>query len=208
MTDDRAQGVRVIRVQNPAQAEPYRTAFAGAYQDIFSQPPYNERFYPSEAAGVLMAYLQVPENITLLAIKGSKVVGFGIGMPLRYKVEVARELTGLLPINQTFYLAELGVLEAWRGGGLGRALVLERLRLVDRQRYSLATLRTSAIRNASYELYIRMGFEDTGVYMEVPARRNDNRTTTDRRLFLSKVLTPDDAPGPSGVELADLDDGF
>ena len=31
-----------------------------------------------------------------------------------------------------------------------------------------------------------------GVYMEVPSRRLDGRVTTDRRLFLCKVLTEDD----------------
>ena len=49
-------------------------------------------------------------------------------------------------------------------------------------------LRTSAARNTSYEMYRKTGFEDTGVYMEVPARRNDGTTRTDRRLFLSMVL--------------------
>lgn len=53
-------------------------------------------------------------------------------------------------------------------------------------------LRTSAVRNASYEMYMKLGFDDMGVYMEVPSRRLDGRTSTDRRLFLSKVLP---APG-------------
>jgi hypothetical protein len=39
-------------------------------------------------------------------------------------------------------------------------------------------------------MYMRRGFDDMGVYMEVPARRTDGRVTTDRRLFLHKVLPP------------------
>ena len=63
-----------------------------------------------------------------------------------------------------------------------------RLELIDNERYRYVLLRTSAVRNASYEMYRRMGFDDTGVYMEVPARRLDGTTHTDRRLFLSKVV--------------------
>ena len=48
------------------EAQRYRASFAGAYQDIFSEPPYNERFFPSEAQGILNRYLQTPENVCLL----------------------------------------------------------------------------------------------------------------------------------------------
>ncbi len=37
-------------------------------------------------------------------------------------------------------------------------------------------------------MYIKLGFDDMGVYMEVPSFRQDGRETTDRRLFLSRVL--------------------
>ena len=47
-------------------------------------------------------------------------------------------------------------------------------------------------------MYMRMGFEDIGVYTEVHSRRIDGRVSTDRRLFLSKVLV-----GPSRSEIAE-----
>lgn len=192
---ERADGIRLLHVQSPEEAAPFRASFVGAYQDIFSEPPYNERFFPSEAESVLQQYLQTPENTTILAVKGeSSVVGFGVGVPAGSRPDIARELRGLLPVGHTWYLAELGILSAWRSRGLGRALVNVRLGLVDPQRYSHVVLRTSAIRNASYEMYLSMGFDDIGVYMEVPARRVDGSVTTDRRLFLSKVVGRDE-PG-------------
>ena len=182
--------VRIVRLESPAEATPYRASFAGAYQTIFSEPPYNERFFPSEAQGVLDSYLSIPESIILLAVRGqSQVVGFGIAVPLRARPAVSRELAGLVPVAHTFYLAELGVLDSQRGLGLGKELVRRRVDLIDKTRYTHVALRTSAIRNASYEMYMRMGFDDMGVYMEVPSRRNDGRVSTDRRLFLSMVLT-------------------
>lgn len=197
---ERPDGVRILRVRNNHEALPYRAAFAGAYQDIFSEPPYNERFFPSEAQSILRQFLDVPESITLLAVRGNtQVVGFGIGVPALAKADVTRALHGLLPLQQSFYLAELGVLRSYRRTGLGHDLIQARLALIDRARFSNVMLRTSAVRNSSYDMYLSLGFEDMGVYMEVPARRVDGTVSTDRRLFLCKVLP---APG-EGEEVGD-----
>lgn len=190
----REDGIRIVQIRRPEDAAPFRASFAGAYQDIFSEPPYNERFSLDEAEGVLTGFLQIPDNITLLALKGEEtVVAFGIGIPASARADVARELRGLIPVAHSYYLAELGTLDGWRGRGLGRQLVQLRLALIDQRRYSHVVLRTSAVRNSSYEMYLGMGFDDTGVYMEVPSRRVDGMVTTDRRLFLARVLTPEDA---------------
>ena len=187
---ERPDGIRIIRISSPEDALPYRASFAGAYQDIFSEPPYNERFFPSEAQAILHRYLQTPENICLFAVRGrSKVVGFGIGVPASSKPDIARDLRGLLPVAHTYYLAELGVLESARQAGIGKSLVAQRLELVDHQKYTHVVLRVSAVRNLSYDMYIDMGFDDIGVYTEVHSRRTDGRVSTDRRLFLSKILT-------------------
>jgi ribosomal protein S18 acetylase RimI-like enzyme len=102
---------------------------------------------------------------------------------------VARQLTGLVPGPNTFYFAELGVLHDFRGRGLARSLIKERLRLIDHDTYTHVVLRVGANRNASYDMYRSMGFEDMGVYMEVPAMRIDGRVTTDRRLFMCCVIS-------------------
>jgi ribosomal protein S18 acetylase RimI-like enzyme len=186
---ERPDGTRIIRIQDLQSAAPYRASFAGAYQTIFAQPPYNERFTPQEAWSVLKRNLQTPENLTLLAIKGNnQVVGFGFAVPITARRDITRELTGLIPIRHSYYLAELGVLESARGLGLGSLLVQKRLENIDQQRYTHVVLRTSATRTTSYKMYMKLGFDDMGVYMEVPSLRRDGRDTTDRRLFLSRVL--------------------
>ena len=188
---ERADGVRILRISTPDDALPYWASFAGAYQTIFSEPPYNERFFPSEAKAVLRSTLEIEGNITLLAVRGrATVVGFGVSVPARAKPDITRELRGLIPLQHAHYFAEMGVLSQHRGSGLGNDLVEHRLESIDRRRFTHVVLRTSAIRNASYEMYMRRGFDDMGVYMEVPARRTDGRVTTDRRLFLHKVLPP------------------
>jgi ribosomal protein S18 acetylase RimI-like enzyme len=115
---------------------------------------------------------------------------------------VARAVGGLLPPRATFYLAELGVCPGFRGLGIGRRLVIERLKRIDRDRYTQVLLRVAAEKNRSYDMYLSLGFEDTGVYMEVPARRVDGVVRTDHRLFLSHTLSqvPMDRIGDVQVE--------
>ncbi|MCP4806815.1 MAG: GNAT family N-acetyltransferase [Proteobacteria bacterium] len=181
--------VTLIRVDNPREVLPYRASFVGAYQTIWSEPPYREEFYPYEAEGVLRRQLQSDRHITLIAVRGlSSVVGFGFAVPVRSRPEVARHMQGLLPVEHTFYLSELGVLDDYRGLGLGRAMIGARLEAIDKKVYTHALLRTSASRQSGYDMYLDMGFDDIGVYMEVPSRRIGGGVSTDRRLFLSKVL--------------------
>ena len=156
-------------------------------------------FFPLRLKGILNRYLQTPENVCLLAIRGrSKVVGFGIGVPAHSKPDIARDLRGLLPVNHTYYLAELGVLESARGQGLGKLLVATRLELIEHKVFTHVVLRVSAVKNQSYDMYMDMGFDDIGVYTEVHSRRTDGRVSTDRRLFLVAATESSGQPQSHG----------
>ncbi len=87
------------------------------------------------------------------------------------------------------YLAELGVLEKYRGMGLGKELVKERIALMDRANFSHVVLRVSTTESPSVQLYKDLGFEEMGVYTEVSCMRIDGRVKTDRQMFLSMVLS-------------------
>ncbi len=194
---DRPDGLKIVRITRPEEAIVYRAAFAGAYQDVWSEPPYHQRFYPSEAEGILLSYLRTPEQITLLAVRGtSQVVGFAIGVPAASRPDVIREVRGLVPVSDTFFLAELGLLEGWRGKGIGRQLIDLRASIIDRSRYNQALLRVSTAKNLLYELYRKLGYEDVGLHTEVASLRIDGSVTTDRRVYLFKSLeTPVERSG-------------
>lgn len=187
-----SDAIRICHVESWRDALSFRPSFVGAYQTVFSGPPYNERFFPSEAQGVLRRILETPNNITLLAVRDrATVVGFGMGVPLSSRPDVSRHMHGLLPVDHTFYLAELGVLPAYRSQGLGQELIRRRLEMIDTGRFSHALLRTSTSIDRAHGLYAQQGFEDIGFYMEVRSRRTDGTVSSDRRLFLSKVLESD-----------------
>ncbi len=186
------ENIRLIRLETPDEIARWRAGFVGAYQTVFSDEPYFERITTAEADGVYRKLTSITGNITLLAVRTPhQVVAFGVAIPLRHKPDVARQLTGLVPVTNTYYLAELGVLHDFRNRHLGRTLVRARLRLIE-QEHPMVThviLRVPARKNATYDMYRAMGFEDMGVYMEVPAVRIDGRVTTDRRLFLCCVIS-------------------
>jgi ribosomal protein S18 acetylase RimI-like enzyme len=198
---EREDGVRIVRLHEPADSLAYRAAFAGAYQTVFSEPPYNERFFPSEAEAVLRTHLETPDHIVFLAVRGfSQVVGFGLAVPVMARADMTRELRGLLPIRHTMYMSELGVLHRYRHTGLGRQLVQLRLQAIEQSRFEHVVLRTSASRDSAYSMFMGMGFEDMGVYMEVTSRRIDGSVSSDRRLFLTRSAragtTSEEPTGP------------
>ena len=122
-------GIDIIRLYSSHDAKPYRASFVGSYQTVFADPPYNERFFPSEAEAVIHKTLQTKDHITLLCVKEELVIGFGFAIPVSSRSSVIQKLRGLLPVSNSFYLAELGVLEKYRRRGLGRALTEHRIRI-------------------------------------------------------------------------------
>lgn len=182
-------GYEIHRLTTPADCADCRGEFIGAYQTVFGDPPYNERYTTAEAEGQFRRLTETQDHITLIARKEGKLAGFAIAVPLASQPAVARELPGLVPVPHAYYLAELGVLEDHRGSGLGRHLVRTRIKQMDTERYSHVVLRVSAARNASYDMYMSMDFDDMGVYMEVSVRRTDGQVRSDRRLFLSRMIS-------------------
>lgn len=181
---------RLVRIHHDEDQARYRAGFIGAYQTVFARAPYHERFSPAEAEGVWHRLTRVSGNVTVLAVTPTdKVVGFGIGIPMRHQRDVTRRLAGLLDPKHTFYFAELGVLPEYRSQGLGGALVQARLAALDPGCWTSVVLRASAARSGNLELYTSMGFSETGETMDVSALRTDGRVSTDRRVFLHGTLS-------------------
>jgi GNAT superfamily N-acetyltransferase len=181
-------GVQIIEVNGTEQLDQYLDSFANAFQSVYSKSTYKEHFYPTEARSILQHHIKSPHQITLLAVQESEVVGFALACPVQSYPDIARQIRGLLPIKNTYYFAELGVLEGWRKKGIGRHLTERRLQMVDGTCYHHIVLRTSDNQDPAHHLYTTMGFEDMGVYMEISSRRIDGSIRTDRRLFLSRLV--------------------
>lgn len=183
-------GITVRRLQSDDESARWRAGFAGAYQTIFSAPPYLERWSPDEAEAVYRRLVGTPGNITVVGTRGtSQVIGFCVGVPLSTKAAVRHELTGLVPWQHTLYLAELGVLEPYEPAGLRRVLLQAMVNQIDPETFSHVVLRVSTANSPSSLLYESVGFSDMGVTTEVNWPRIDGSVASDRRKFMSMALS-------------------
>lgn len=187
---DNANAFTVTRILTSEDAAKWEQPFAVAYQTVFQGEPYRESFTTAKAAGVFRMLTGLSDHITLIATDSAgDILGFGIAVPLNTMKTIAPRLDGLVPVRQTYYLAELGVLPQARGQGVGRALVRHRICLMDRERFSHVVLRVADVENSSAAMYKALDFEDMGVSMDVTRTRTDGETRADRRHFLCRVIS-------------------
>jgi len=182
----------VTRLTTASALDTWRLPFARAYADVFRGPPYHENTTVDGGDATYQRLTAIPDHITVIATHEGAVAGFAVAVPLRAMPAVAQRLTGLVPVVHTYYLAEMGVLPAFRKQGVGRALVRERLRHMALERYSHVVLRVSDAANHSTDLYKSLSFVDMGVSMDVTLPRIDGTTRSDTRRFLYRLLSQTD----------------
>lgn len=188
-------GVVVHRVVSPGDAEAFRAGFVKAYRDVFARPPYEEAFSEEEASGVWDALVRAANHITFVVEDAGEVVAFASAIPLSADGPVARALAGLVPVRDTMYLAELGVLPEYRDRGLARLLVKARLKAMDPARFTHVVLRAVEGKNEALAMYRDLAFTDMGVSMTVTRARIDGTVRSDERHFMSRVLSQVDVDG-------------
>ncbi len=182
-------GYRLLPIRTADDAAHWRAPVAAAYTRIFSEAPYFEEFTLEEAGRIWDRLTRIPGHVTLIVVTDAgELAAFASAVPLSARPDVARELTGLVPLRHTWYLAELGVVPEHRSQGFARLLIRERLRHMEKLA-THAVMRVSESDNRSKQMYLDLGFEDMGVYMEVPGPRVDGGVRADRRLFLHRVLS-------------------
>lgn len=187
---DAANAFTVTRILTAEDVAHWEQPFAHAYQTVFQGEPYRESFTTDKAAGVFRMLTALNDHITLIASDAAgNILGFGIAVPLNTMKTIAPRLDGLVPVRQTYYLAELGVLPEARGQGVGRALVRHRIRLMDHERFSHVVLRVSDTENSSAAMYKALDFEDMGVSMQVTRARIGGDVSADQRHFLCRVIS-------------------
>lgn len=180
--------IEIKSVQNFEEIEPYLASFCQSYQVVFATPPYRERFYPLEVQNLVYNHLKGKEQSTLLALKGERVVAFGLASPVKNYPDIARRIRGLLPVNQTYYLVDLGVIPDCRRNGIAKQITDRHLIEMNLGRYSYVVLRASISEDPAHHLFKKMGFEDMGVYMDIHSRKIDGSTRKDQRMIFSKMV--------------------
>jgi len=176
----------IERISGPKQLESFikNDSLFQLYQGIFSKAPYFEQFTPEEVNGFFMEYAS--KGILFLAEdqKNERLIGFGAVLPLRMVTDVAQiaKKKGF-DVEKTWYMADLGVDEDYRREGIGKTLVLERLRSLPE--VSSVLMRTSKDNWNSRSLYKSLGFERVRLMTQwVEQKRTNGEIVRDPRIFM------------------------
>lgn len=169
----------------------YQKAFFTAYKIVFGSEPYCEIFTDKKVKKVV-------ENIELyLLINASnQLIGFVGGMPLNdfyesYPEEKAK-LKTVIGENNTYYLAELGIIPKKQGAGLGKFLLGEFLLILKGRGYKQILLDTADKDNEKAQsLFKKQGFQKltspitktTVIYRNVLQWRTDGRLLSEKRPY-------------------------
>jgi len=181
--------VVIERVLNQAQLDrTMREGLRELYKEIFSQPPYCEKFTDEDVELIFSEYLE--RGILFVGRNKESVVGFGAALPLN-QVPAIEDMAAEFNLNakNAWYMADLGVAENYRRFGLGKKLVTARLEAIQTKGGKMVLMRTSANNIASQSLYQGLGFlRVDGMIQEVSQRRVTGETETDKRIFMIKQL--------------------
>jgi diaminopimelate epimerase/ribosomal protein S18 acetylase RimI-like enzyme len=156
------------------------------YQDIFSKPPYFEKFGDKEIEEIFAEY--VTDGLLFLTKNKSEVIGFGAALPIESVPELSKILQDAgRDTTDGWYMADLGVKEEYRRKGIARKLVKSRLDVIPKG--SKIFIRTSINNIASQALYRSLGFKLVpNASQEVTDQRIDGSVQTDKRIFLEKTI--------------------
>lgn len=154
------------------------------YQEVFSEPPYNERFSAEEVKQYFLDYLR--EGSVYIARTSDRVIGFEATVLLTSVPEVAELMQTWTNIDVTncLYITELGVAKGFRRKGVGQKLVEQQITAVNNYDY---VLRTSIDNFPALGLYGKLGFRRIpDLIQEVIQERVTGKTESDPRIFLER----------------------
>ncbi len=172
----------VLSIRSYQSGRPNDRAFnesiIDCYSEVFAGPPWNERWERSDVAAMLET-LGLPMNT--IALEGETVVGFAFAkvgyvdeferqLGISFAAEVAKRRYGAWDPEFVLYQSDIGVLDRYRGKGLGKRLFRERLR-GNQQAYQVVRTRQYPKPSVTYAWYTqKLGYEVVARYPEEDGR--------------------------------------
>lgn len=186
--------VRLHRVTSAEAFEPFAQGAGALYAFVFRDKPYYERFSAEDGAKYLREIAAHPQGLLFVAVDGESVVGFSGGIPLDQYPDIVPHVASHIPVESSYYMAELGVAHAYRGKNLSHKLIDARLEAIP-DGFTTVVVRTSVDNTATQHLYreCRGYVELAGVRQEAMSKKLDSTTgkivdMPDPRLFLVKKI--------------------
>lgn len=189
----------------PLNSESNRLSLIESYQDVFLNSLYEEDFSYEEVDNLLKEYEEELNYEGVLAVEEGNIIGFAFGFQLTSEMNnedwraehdftaTNSEVDALGQFFQgdTYYFAELGVIEDERGRGIGKDLKREELeRVENNSEYEKALMRTNQNNERKIEGVDQpLGFEKLPWKTEVEQRRESGEIEKDTRIWMSKDVS-------------------
>jgi len=164
----------------------YRDEIISLYIEAFSTG-LSEQYIDLEG---LNKYMDIIFNKgeVLLAIEKEEVLGGLLSCPLKYDKSLPKEISENYPLDKCIYVAEMMVAEKKRGMGIGKHLLIEFFRTVDKSVYSDAFLRVWKENIIAIDLYRKMGFEPIATIEQIKMKADKSGTFILEKIYLHKKL--------------------
>lgn len=185
MTDERTGIHSIDRVKTPEELnEAFASGLVELYQEVFADPPYEEKFRLEEVQDIFQLYFM--QGVLMLCREDAQsVIGFSASVPLVLEQEIATiaQNFGIDP-DTVWYFADLGVSKKHRRKKIAQSLVIA---LLGETPVGTLIMRTSENNIASQRVNQGVGFEIIdGMEQHVEKTRQNGEVQADRRIFLKK----------------------
>jgi len=185
MTDERTGIHSIDRVKTPEELnEAFASGLVELYQEVFADPPYEEKFRLEEVQDIFQLYFM--QGVLMLCREDAQsVIGFSASVPLVLEQEIATiaQNFGIDP-DTVWYFADLGVSKKHRRKKIAQSLVIA---LLGETPVGTLIMRTSENNIASQRVNQGVGFEIIdGMEQHVEQTRQNGEVQADRRIFLKK----------------------
>lgn len=155
------------------------------YADIFSEPPFNERFSEKDARQTFQKYFDNMACILTVNDTNDKPIAFMVSQPLTTKPDIVEIVKDAVDPKTTVYLADDGVRKDKRKQGISRSLKLLTLYGGQLTETKDMVLRTNIDNTIQINAVLKTGGEFMpDIFEDVASLRTNGNVETDKRCYM------------------------
>lgn len=164
----------------------YKNLIINLYVEAFSTG-HSAQYIDSEEVNQYIDKI-LKEGYALIARENKDVIGAILLCPLKFDNALPPEISEKNLVEKCIYIAEMMVAENVRGKGIGKQLLAEFFKTVDKSVYSDAFIRVWDENIPAINLYRKIGFEDYTTIRQTKTKADGSGTFFMTKIYLHKKL--------------------
>lgn len=179
-------GLKITKIKNKkALNKILELGLIQLYQQVFANPPYNEKFEAQQVREIFEDYLNSRGHIFVASeIDTNRPVAFVTSVPVKSEFDVAALAGERFKLRRTQYFAEDGVASSHQRQGISNRMKHLLLDACAASRVKTLLLRTKADNYKQISAVNKAGGSVvSGMFQQVTSKRKDGLMSTDTRAF-------------------------